>query len=62
MNKKYRTGDIEKKEVMLTETVSSVFFVADNYNFKIVYTNDIKIRKINKKIVKNICILFCNMI
>lgn len=34
---------------MLTETVSSVFFVADNYNFKIVYTNDTKIRKVNKK-------------
>ena len=31
----------EKKEVMLTETVSSVF-VVDNYNFKTVYTNGIK--------------------
>lgn len=49
MNKKYRTDDIEKKEVMLTETVSSVFFVVENYNFKIVYTNDTKMRKVNEK-------------
>ena len=47
---------------MLTETVSSVFFVVDNYNFKTVYTNGTKMRKVNEKNVKNICILFCNMI
>lgn len=48
MNKKYRTDDMEKKAVMLTETVSSVF-VVENYNFKIVYTNDTKMRKVNEK-------------
>lgn len=34
---------------MLTETVSSVFFVVDNYNFKTVYTNGTKMRKVNEK-------------
>lgn len=33
---------------MLTETVSSVF-VVDNYNFKTVYTNGTKMRKVNEK-------------
>ena len=49
MNKTTKTGDTEKKEVMLTETVSSVFFVVDNYNFKTVYTNGTKMRKVNEK-------------
>lgn len=34
---------------MLTETVSSVFFVVDNYNLKTVYTNGTKMRKVNEK-------------
>ena len=43
MNKTTKTGDTEKKEVILTETVSSVFFVVDNYDFKTVYTNGTKV-------------------
>ena len=49
MNKTTKTGDTEKKEVILTETVSSVFFVVDNYNFKTVYTNGTKVCELSEK-------------
>ena len=38
-----------KRKRLCSQKLYHLFFVVENYNFKIVYTNDTKMRKVNEK-------------
>ena len=40
---------IWKRKRLCSQKLYHLFFVVENYNFKIVYTNDTKMRKVNEK-------------